>query len=315
MTLVSSPKSLSADEQEQIRQTIEMFEVITQANPQDTHSLEVLKEAHMQLGSAEESLIIAKRLADAYMALGQYSSALLEYESILQKEPDNTEIIAALGEVENRLSAAPEPANKADAAEISMDFRALVTGGNLIATHKTLASERTAVESSTDAASVTARLAAGGDGNEALVKFLSNNRLASEDVITQALTIVRKRNKDRKEGQPAASLIDEIITRGSVDSEQMLCGILDRSKFAYIPIEAYEMDRQIVKMLPESLTHGRLIVPFDVISRTVMIALANPFDAHGKEAVRQLLDYNVQWHFAAPDGIIKALNNLNSTRR
>jgi tetratricopeptide (TPR) repeat protein len=315
MTLVSSPKSLSAEEQEQIRQTIEMFEVITQANPQDTHSLEVLKEAHMQLGQTAESLTISKRLAEAFMELSQYSSALLEYEAILLKEPDNTDIIAALGEVENRLSANSEPGHGAGAAEIAMDFKSLVTGGNLVVTDKTQMSERGAADVSVDAASVAARLASAGDGNDALVKFLSNNRLAPDDVITQALTVIRRRNKDRKEQQPAASLIDEIITRGSVDGEQMLCGILDRSKFAYIPIEMYEMDRQIVKMLPESMTHGRLIVPFDVISRTVMIALANPFDTPGKEAVRQLLDYNVQWHFASPEGIIKALNNLNSTRR
>ncbi len=60
-------------------------------------------------------------------------------------------------------------------------------------------------------------------------------------------------------------------------------------------------------MLPESLTIGRLMVPFDIISRTVMIAMANPFDALGKEAVQQLLDYNIQWHLASPQAIFKVL--------
>jgi hypothetical protein len=104
-------------------------------------------------------------------------------------------------------------------------------------------------------------------------------------------------------------LIGEIVTRGAVDMEQLLCGILERSKFAYIPLEYYEIDRQIVRMLPESLTLGRLIVPFDIISRTMMVALANPFDAEGKQAVQQLLDYNVQWHLASPEAIVKVLND------
>ena len=60
-------------------------------------------------------------------------------------------------------------------------------------------------------------------------------------------------------------------------------------------------------MLPESLTIGRLILPFDMMSRTVMIAMANPFDAAGKEAVQQILDYNVQWHIAQPRSIMKVL--------
>ena len=94
-----------------------------------------------------------------------------------------------------------------------------------------------------------------------------------------------------------------------MELENLLCGILNRSKFAYLPIEYYDVDRQIVKMLPESVTLGRLIVPFDIISRTMMIAVANPFDAVGKDAVQQLLDYNIQWHLSSPEAICKVLTD------
>jgi hypothetical protein len=103
------------------------------------------------------------------------------------------------------------------------------------------------------------------------------------------------------------SLIDEICRRGSVEMDTLLSGMLDRSKFAYIPLEYYEVDRAIVKMLPEEITLARLIVPFDVMSRTLMVAMANPFDAEGKETVQQLLDYNIQWHLASPTAINKVL--------
>lgn len=300
--------ALSPEEQEQLRQTIEMFEVITQANPQDTQSLEILKEAHAKIGSQTESLVVSRRLADAYMDLGQYASALLEYEGILQKEPDNAEIIAALGEVEARLQAVQTAT--ANNAGIALDFRAVVQeGGNLIATKKTQAAERFSMTGAMDSAAVAARLEGAEDGNDALVRFLIQHKLAIPDVVNQAITIVRKKNKDRNPQQVAASLLDEIVTRGQVDLEQLLCGILDRSKFAYIPLETYEIDRQIVKMLPETLTLGRLIVPFDILSRTMMIAVANPFDAAGKEAVQQLLDYNIQWHLASPSAILKVLTD------
>lgn len=298
---------LSNEEQEQLRQTIEMFEVITQANPQDTQSLEILKEAHAKIGDNTTSLAVSRRLADAYMDLGQYASALLEYEGILQKEPDNAEIIAALGEVEARLQAV-QTATSNNGAGIALDFRAVVQeGGNLIATKKTQSTERISMSGAMDSAAVAARLEHADDGNEALVRFLIQNKLASADVVNQASTIVRKKNKDRQATQVASSLLDEIITRGQVDPEQLLCGILDRSKFAYIPLEHYDIDRQVVKMLPETLTLGRLIVPFDILSRTMMIAVANPFDAAGKEAVQQLLDYNIQWHLASPAAILKVL--------
>ena len=120
---------------------------------------------------------------------------------------------------------------------------------------------------------------------------------------------IRKRNGARQSGQPSASLISELVARGGVDLESLLSGILDRSKFAYLPLEYYDVDRQIVKMLPESVTLGRLIIPFDIISRTMMVALANPFDVVGKEAVQHLLDYNIQWHLASPAAVSKALTD------
>ena len=298
MTL-SLAQPLSTEEQDQIRQTIEMFEVITQANPQDTQSLEILKEAYSKLGQLKDSISLGRRLADTYMELGQYSSALLEYEGILQKEPDNADIIAALGEVEQRLHALQTASQQN--GPIALDF------GNIMATKKTLATERMTSTMTGDNKAVAEKLAGAEDGNDALNRFLIQHRLAPEDIVSQALHIVRRKNSERTSAQPAASLIDEIITRGSVDAEQLLCGILDRSKFAYIPLECYDLDRQVVKMLPEALTLGRLIVPFDIISRTMMVAIANPFDSVGKETVQQLLDYNIQWHLASPAAILKVL--------
>src|SRR6266704_3341579 len=110
----------------------------------------------------------------------------------------------------------------------------------------------------------------------------------------------------------AISLVDEISRRGAIAQDVLLAGIVDRSKFAYVPLEYYDVDRSVVKMLPESLTIGRLIVPFDIISRTVMVAMANPFDALGKEAVQQLLDYTVQWHLCSPQAIVKVLGDAFS---
>jgi hypothetical protein len=311
-TIEASPtQSLTSEEQEQLNQTIEMFGVITQANPQDVQSMEILKEAHFKLGQTKEGLEVARRLAEAQMELRLYSGALLEYEFILMHEPQNTEIIEALGRVEDQLRASQAEAQKpgaADASSINLDFRSVVAdGGNLMATKMTQSADRISIRGSVDSAAIASQLETSGDGNDALAKFLSQHRLVPEDVLTPTLMAIRKRNGAREAGMPSVSLIGELVARGGVELEALLSGILDRSKFAYLPIEYYDVDRQIVKMLPESVTLGRLIVPFDIISRTMMVALANPFDVVGKEAVQQLLDYNIQWHLASPAAVSKVL--------
>ncbi|HEX8310934.1 MAG TPA: hypothetical protein VF614_06440 [Chthoniobacteraceae bacterium] len=300
-----SPTTLSTEEQEQILQTIEMFEVIVQANPQDTQSLEILKDAYHRVGKEDDMLLIAKRLAETHVALGQYSSAHLEYEAILLRRPDDPEIMAALGEVDEKLMKTGQARPLPQVAGIDLDFRAAVAEtGTLMTTSQTQGNE-------------SARLNLGGvdlsdgpDGNEALAKFLVQHRLVGEEVVALSLERVQKKNGNLPAGSIAASLVDEVVRRGGAELEVLLCGIIDRSKFAYIPLEFYDVDRQIVKMLPDNLTLGRLIVPFDVISRTVMIATANPFDAAAKEAVQQLLDYNIQWHLASPAAIIKVLGEV-----
>ena len=77
-------------------QTIEMFEVITQSQPQDYQSLEILKEAYSKLGREKEVVGTSKRIAQAYVQMGQLSSAILEYETILQRFPDDPDVQAAL---------------------------------------------------------------------------------------------------------------------------------------------------------------------------------------------------------------------------
>ena len=314
--MTACPPTISSEEQEQVLQTIEMFEVITQANPQDTQSLEILKDAYQRVGFDDDSLKCARRLADLYVESGQYSAAMQEYESILLKQPDNPEVIAALGAVEERLQKSGQlklqgggkPGANGAAPGIDLDFRtAVVDPANLMTTTHTVRPEGSNVRNQAMEQAVEAKLAEQPDGNEALAKFLIQHRLATEEVVSSALERVQKKNKNLAPASLAISLIDEICRRGAVELDTLLSGILDRAKFAYIPLEYYDVDRSVVKLLPDSLTLGRLMVPFDVLSRTMMVAIANPFDAVGKEAAQQLLDYNVQWHIAQPRSIMKVL--------
>ena len=99
--------TLSPGEEAQLAQTIEMFEVITQSQPQDYQSLEILKEAYSKLGREPEVVGTSKRIAQAYVQMGQLSSAILEYETILQRYPDDPDVQKALQEIESKASSFP----------------------------------------------------------------------------------------------------------------------------------------------------------------------------------------------------------------
>src|SRR5689334_4642643 len=99
--------TLTSSEEGQLAQTIEMFEVITQSQPQDYQSLEILKEAYAKLGREKDAINTSKRIAEAYVHLGQLSSAILEYETILQRCPDDPDVQAALKTIESKANNFP----------------------------------------------------------------------------------------------------------------------------------------------------------------------------------------------------------------
>ena len=276
---------LSEEEHSQIVQTIEMFEAITQTQPADYQSLEILKEAYQKIGRHEDSLRTSRKLAEVYFNVGSYSNALQECEAILVKEPNAPEILAMLGEIEARL-------------QISGEAIANATGsGSLINIH----SGRSGRPKHTNLLD---------RGDDHLAKFLIVQQLFGEEEVTAALEMVKQLNKDLSGQALAASLVDSLCKADADRLDAVLSALIDRTKFAYVPLEYYDVDRQIGPMLPDYLTLGRLFVPFDLVSRTMMVACCNPFDAAGRDTVQQKVDYTVSWYLARPSAIVKSLQSM-----
>ncbi len=255
--------TLSEEEHNQIVQTIEMFEAITQTHPDDSQSLEILKEAYAKIGKAEDSLKICRRLAEAYFNAGSYTMAMQECEAILAKEPNAPDILgharrhrdspAGLGCRQSHRKTPPTGATAAPSQRRIADrHRKSRRPGK-------------------------SRLTSDDHGDEHLAKFLIVQQLFKEEQVGKALQDVQRLNKDLSGQALAVSLLEELC-RDNVDKlEKVLSALIDRTQFAYVPLEYYDLDRQIAPMLPEHLTLGRLFVPFDLVSRTIMVACCNPF--------------------------------------
>jgi tetratricopeptide (TPR) repeat protein len=295
--------TLSEEEHSQIVQTIEMFEVILQTQPDDYQSLEILKEAYAKVGRAADSLKTSRRLAEAYFNSGSYTLAMQECEVILLKEPNAPEILAMLGDIETRLQAAGHQI-ATGGSKNGLIAPTGVNGANGL-THGT-AHEGSLVDLQTGRHAQNLQ----DRGDEHLAKFLVMQQLCSEDEVATAMEAVKQLNKNLTGQALAASLLDKICHEKTDKLDAALSGLIDRTKFAYVPLEYYDVDRQIARMLPDNLTLGRLFLPFDLISRTIMIACCNPFDAAGRDAVQQSLDYTVTWYLARPSAIIKSLQEV-----
>jgi hypothetical protein len=147
-------------------------------------------------------------------------------------------------------------------------------------------------------------------GDDHLAKFLIVQQLFGEEQVNAALESVTVANKDLNGQAMAVSMLEELCKDNPAQVDAVLSALIDRTKFAYVPLEYYDTDRQIAPMLPEVLTLGRLFVPFDLVSRTIMVACCNPFDSAGRDAVQQSVDYTVSWYLARPAAIVKSLQSI-----
>ena len=292
--------TLSEEEHSQIVQTIEMFEVIIQTQPDDYQSLEILKEAYQKVGRTTDSLKTSRRLAEAYFNSGSYTLAMQECEAILLKEPNAPEILAMLGDIETRLQASGHTI----ATSGSKNGLVAPNGVNGLTQNRSQEGALTDLHQGRHGQNLQDR------GDDHLAKFLVMQQLFSEDEVAKAVETVKQLNKDLSGQALGASLLDKLCRQDTDKLDAALSGLIDRTKFAYVPLEYYDVDRQIPRMLPDNLTLGRLFLPFDLISRTIMVACCNPFDAAGRDAVQQSLDYTVTWYLARPGAIIKALQDV-----
>jgi hypothetical protein len=293
--------TLSDEEHSQIVQTIEMFEVITQTQPDDYQSLEILKDAYTKIAKPDEALRISRKLAEAYFNGGSYTLAMQECEQILLREPNAPEILAMLGEIETRLQNAGESLVQGGARS------GLVAAPHLNSSGVSPASDGSLIE-------MNGKRPGGANlqdrGDDQLAKFVIMQQLVPEDAVNAGLETVKQINKELSGQALAASLLDKICRQETDLLDRALSQLIDRTKFAYVPLEYYDIDRQVARMLPDNLTLGRLFVPFDLISRTIMVACCNPFDAAGRAAVQQSLDYTVAWYLARPSSIVKCLQDI-----
>jgi hypothetical protein len=281
------PAALSPNEEAQLLQTIEMFEVITQSQPLDTQSLEILKEAYFKLARQKDVVSTAKRIAQAYVQLGQLSSAILEYESVLQLFPDDPDVQKALAEIENRASSFGTP-------QIPPDSELL---------------EKIAIESSKPipAKGLPMGKSEIDDGRKTMHKIFVEGKLVSDSDFNQ-LWITPPLNASP--AVPADSFVQLLADRGIVPIEKSMTLLSERSRLCYIPLEKYDINLELARSLPRDVCRRWCILPFDHMSKSVLVATANPFNKQAIKDLEQATRNRLLWYLTPPADLVKVLKNV-----
>ena len=278
--------SLNSNEESQLSQTIEMFEVITQTQPQDYQSLEILKVAYLKLGRHDDVIATSKRIAQAYVLMGQLSSAILEYESILQRYPDDPDVLAALGEIESKANSLN---SRPALGEVESGTKGQADNG----------STRTTITRKTPSDL--------DDGRQMMTKIFVEGKLLNATDFNLYWPVA---DFAAVPGKIADSFIQILTDKGVTPLEKCLKLISDKSRIGFVPLDKYDLDVELGRTFPAEICQRWCILPFDRMSKSVFVATANPFNRQAAKELEECTDQRLLWYLSPPPDIVKALKKV-----
>lgn len=278
---------MTQGEEAQLAQTIEMFEVITQTQPHDYQSLEILKEAYSKLGRDLDVINTSKRIAEAYVQMGQFSSAILEYETILQKHPENPEVQAALKQIESKANnITADPGNLGETASFtkSADGRGLKkTSTSRIPTSEV------------------------DDGRKQMHKIFVDGKLVTAADFDMCW-------KTHDFSVPPDGVIEPFIQaiadKGLVLPDASLKLLSDRTRLGYLPMDKYDIDMDLARSFPAETCRRWCVLPFDRMSKSILVATANPFNHQAAKELSEATNNRLLWYLVSPAELVKNLRKV-----
>jgi hypothetical protein len=278
--------TLTASEEAQLQQTIEMFEVITQSQPQDYQSLEILKEAYQKLGRDKDVMNTSKRIAQAYVMMGQLSSAILEYEGVLQRSPDDAEVRNALAELESKASSLNIQGSNTEPVDATKHFTK---------TPKTKSSDAKPSSSESD------------DGRKMMQKVFVDSKLIAQNDFDACWV---KPDLASSPSKPVEPFIQVLADKNLLPLEKSLKAIADKHRCGFLPLDRYDIDSELARSFPAAALRRWCILPFDRMSKSVLVATTNPFNKQALQELEEAAKQRFIWYLASPVDLVKALNKV-----
>lgn len=275
------PEQLTDSEKAQLAQTIEMFEVITQSQPTDYQSLEILKEAYSKLDRDDDVKETAKKIARAHQLMGQLSSAILEWESIATKYPDDPDAAKALADIESGMMPAEDDEQEQVASSV--------------------ASSKPSSDSSS-----TERPSGLDEGKDALKRIFVDSGMIQEGDFKDCWP----EPDSYPPGQVVPPLVQLLADRGLMEVQSALKLIAEKTKLGYWPLAKYDVDVELSKTFDRDTCKRWCVLPIEKMSKSILVATANPFNQQAAAELEHGRKNRLLFFLAPPEELVKVIGGV-----
>ena len=111
-----------------------------------------------------------------------------------------------------------------------------------------------------------------------------------------------------------AKVVDPFIqilaNKGILPLEKSLKVISEKARMGYLPLDRYDIDLEVPRGFPAEVCRRWCVLPFDRMSKSVLVATANPFNRQAASDLEAVTKQRLLWYLAPPPEIAKALRKV-----
>ena len=98
-----------------------------------------------------------------------------------------------------------------------------------------------------------------------------------------------------------------LVEMGMVTEEEVALALTAQYGFPYLPLESYDIDDEVARLVPEQVARQYVLIPIDRIGNALSVAMADPSNVQAVEDIELLTSCAVQTFVSTPSDIRKAI--------
>ncbi len=133
-----------------------------------------------------------------------------------------------------------------------------------------------------------------------LGELLIDCRLITREQLEESLAVQKEKG----------GLLGQIlVTRGYVTEEAIAQALTAQYGFPYLPLDGYEVDSEVAKIIPEYVAKQYGLIAVDRVGSILTVAMSNPLNTQAIEDVEMLTHYKVQVFVTTATDVSNTIKN------
>ena len=99
--------------------------------------------------------------------------------------------------------------------------------------------------------------------------------------------------------------IQVLADKGILQTDKSLKLLTDKTRVAFLPLDRYDIDLYLARGFPVETCQRWCVLPFDRMSKSVMVATANPFNQQAAKELAEATANRLLWYLVPPMDLVK----------